>query len=260
MKNFIETLRASEDGYVFILVLLFMPVFLGVALLVIDVGRANNSHSDLQAAADAVAIAGAIELDGEPGAIANAKVAMAQATNTVSMLNASGSDLHNDLAYADAAGNEFSVIFLEDIPPSDDTPIDATWVSNYATTDDAAAQYVYVAVQSSDFRSIFPKPSSLRQQTVSLGARAVATNPGPVACDVAPVFICNPFQNEGADYGVLSAAMDAGRMHGRLITLIGQPRQGTRAGPGNWGYLRTGSGNGGGANVLRDAMGGYNPE
>lgn len=81
MKRFVR----SEDGFVYVMVLLFLPVLLGVALLVIDIGRGNNAHSDLYAAADAVALAGARELDGGDDAIDRAKAAMAEISNTVSM-------------------------------------------------------------------------------------------------------------------------------------------------------------------------------
>ncbi|PRY72915.1 Tad domain-containing protein [Marivita geojedonensis] len=257
MSNLSREFTRSEDGYVLVLVLLFLPVFFGIALLVIDVARGNNAHSDLQAAADSVAIAGAVELNKEPDAIDRAKAAMAEITNTVSMLRPIGSDVHIDLTYADSENNEFTVHFLRDIPASDDTAIDSSWISANETSDWADAEYVHVLVQSENLSPVFPNPLTGAYQSVPVAARAVATNPGPVTCDVTPVFICNPFQDDGPEYSKLANAMNDGRLHGRLISLIGSPNAGDPAGPGNWGYLRTQET--GGANVLRAAMAGDNP-
>src|SRR5210317_1336438 len=107
----------DEKGYAVVLTLLFMPVFIGISLMVIDLGRGNNAHSDLQAAADALALAGAVELDGNAGAIENAKDAMLELTNSVSFLGLD--DISIDLVYADEDANEFNVIFLKDIPEYD---------------------------------------------------------------------------------------------------------------------------------------------
>ena len=133
MNSIAKTFRKAEEGYILILGLILLPVFLLFALLIIDVGRGNNAHSDLQAAADAVALTGARELDGRDDAITRAKVAMAELDNTVNMLG-TGSDSSIELTYADSAGNEFAVTFLTDIPDSDNTAITTTWLSSYATT------------------------------------------------------------------------------------------------------------------------------
>ena len=77
----------DDRGYALVLTLLFMPVFIGLSLIIIDLGRGNNAHSDLQAAADALALAAAGELDGGPDSITRAKEAMAEVRNSVSFLS-----------------------------------------------------------------------------------------------------------------------------------------------------------------------------
>ncbi|NRB16409.1 MAG: hypothetical protein HRU33_02210 [Rhodobacteraceae bacterium] len=47
--------RRDEQGFVLVLALLVMPIFIGFAFVIIDIGRGNNAHADLVAAADAVA-------------------------------------------------------------------------------------------------------------------------------------------------------------------------------------------------------------
>lgn len=238
----------EENGFVLILFLLFLPVFMGVALLVLDMGRGNNAHSDLQAAADAVAIAGAVELDGSNGALDRSRAAMAELTNTVSMLSVTTNNSTIALEYEDEAGNPFTVVFLEAIPDSDDTPIDQAWITANATNSDADAQYVYVHAQSNDLRTFFPNPITLFTETVPISAVAVATNPGPVACEVTPIFICNPLEG----VGTLSFAENfaAGNFYGRLFEL--HYNQSSTPGPGNFGFLRVDAGPG--ASNLREAI------
>lgn len=241
----------EENGFVLVLFLLFLPVFMGVALLVLDIGRGNNAQSDLQAAADAVAIAGAVELDGSNGALDRSRAAMAELTNSVSMLEVNTNNPTIPLVYEDAAGNPFTVIFLEQIPASDDTPIDQAWVNNWATSSDADANYVYVHAQANDLRTFFPNPVTLFTETVPVAAIAVATNPGPVACNVTPIFICNPFDTTtGPENDDFEARFAQGDLYGRLFEL--HYNAASSPGPGNFGFLRVDAGPG--ASVLREAI------
>ncbi|MDH6234875.1 Flp pilus assembly protein TadG [Mesorhizobium soli] len=61
----LQTLRAfwqDQRGMALILVAILLPVIIGFSLLVIDMSRANTLHNDLQKAADAFALAAAVEL------------------------------------------------------------------------------------------------------------------------------------------------------------------------------------------------------
>lgn len=244
MKRFAR----SEDGFVYVMVLLFIPVFLGVALLVIDIGRGNNAHSDLYAAADAVALAGARELDGGEDAIDRAKVAMAEISNSVNMLAPSGADMHIDLTYEDAEGNEFTVFFLTEIPASDDDPINQAWVDNYATTSGLDASYVYVRAQSRNLSTLFFNPLSMLRDSVPVAATSVAMA-SSAACYITPLYICNPFEADGLD---LQEEFFAGSLHGRLFKL--HPKGSDTERPGNFGFLEI-AGNPG-ADAIRDIFAG----
>ncbi len=237
-----------EDGFVFILTILFLPVLFGTALLVIDLGRGNNAHSDLYAASDSLALTGARELDGRSDAIDRAKAAMEQVVNSVSMLEQPGPGGGGiPLIYEDDAGNEFTVIFLDDIPANDADPIDQAWVNNHATNTDEDAKYVYVGVQSRNLETIFFNPVSLLTDSVPISTSSVATY-RVSACDVPPLFICNPFQG-AVDLQSFAAA---GGFYGRMIKLH-PPGPGT-AGPGNFGFLSVPDNNGGDA--VRDFFAG----
>lgn len=232
MKRFLT----ACEGYVLVLSLLILPVFLGFGLIIVDIGRGNNAHADLQAAADSVALAGARELDGNIGAIARARAAMAQIDNSVSMLAHGGADMHIALRYANVPGNEYTVVFLTDIPTNDTTPIDSAWLTNNQTTDDALAEYVYVAVQSRNLDSFFFNPANLLPQSVPVGAVAVAQYLAAV-CNIAPLYICNPFENDpGYTSDTLVQRFNEGALHGRLVRL--HPKGNGTHQPGNFGFLQ----------------------
>lgn len=249
MKRFFR----DDRGYALVLTLVFLPALLGLSLLMIDVGRGNNAHSDHQAAADALALAGARELDGGADAIDRARAAMDNFSNTVSYLARSGPDTQVTLTYEDTAGNEFTVIFLRDIPATDNDPIDQAWVDANATTSGPLARYVYVRSQARDLDGFFFNPATFLRPSVPVGAQAVATYRA-AACNVTPLFICNPFEGTGLD---LQDAYQRGQLHGRLFRLI--PKGNGTAAPGNFGFLSATDANGNvvnGANELRKLIAG----
>jgi len=233
--------RKSEDGYVLVLSLIALPAFMLMALLVIDVARGNNAQSDLQAAADSLALAGAKELDGDTGAIDDAKAAMAQLTNSVSLLEPAGDGISIPLEYADEEGNPFTVIFLSEIPEDDSDPIDQAWVDFNAATGDADANFVYVRAQSRDLLAIFAAVRDTITGSVPVSAEAVATLGPPVACNTPPIYICNPFEdyptkNWDENKKAFEDLFDSGALYGRLLELRSEST--SSAGPGSFGFLR----------------------
>ena len=272
MKSILKTFREEENGYVLVLSLILLPVFLGFGLLIIDVGRGNNAHADLSAAADAVALAGARELDGTAGAIARAHSAMAQLTNNVSMLARQGADMEIELVYENTAGNEFRAVFLRGIPGStprgassaipgnDTTPIDGAFLTTWGTTDDALAEYVYVYAQSRNLETAFFNPANFLPSSVPVSATAVAKSVSAV-CDFTPLYICNPFEATlGYSGPGLVARWAAGDLHGRLLRL--HPKGNGTHTPGNFGFLQVEGDNGNtsaSASALRSVFAGRRP-
>lgn len=257
MKKLARIFAICEEGYVLVLSLIMLPVFLIFGLLIIDVGRGNNAHADLAAAADAVALAGARELDGGADAITRAKVAMAQLTNNVSMLALSGADAHVQLVYADTVGNEFSVIFLDDMPVHDTEPLTTGYLNTHRTTVAADARYVYVSAQSANLQTAFFNPVNLLPSSVPIGATAVAKSLSAV-CNITPTYICNPFEPTPGYAGAgLEQRFNEGALHARMIRL--HPKGNTTHAPGNFGFLQVEGENGNtsaSAAALRDIFAG----
>lgn len=247
----------DQDGYILVLGLILMPIFLGFGLLIIDIGRGNNAHSDLSAAADAVALAGARELDGRIGAIARAEVAMAQLENTVSMLSPDASDPPISLVYAEKSGNEFTVVFLKDIPVSDDTPIDAAWLSDNKATDGRDANYIYVRVQSRNLGTTFLNPANLLRSSVPVAAMAVAKSQ-TATCNLTPLYMCNPLEGDPGTNPAIDPFLQnfaAGNLHGRIFKL--RSNDSGLSSPGNFGFLQPYDDAGNpdpGANALRHSF------
>ena len=116
---------SDARGAALIYVTLALPVFLGLGLLAVDGGRLYNLNTHLQKSADALALAGAAELDGRPDSIS-------RATNAIDTL------VSNEQRFA-AGGADIAVQstrFLHALPTSDSTPIDNT----YVTTDPLEAR------------------------------------------------------------------------------------------------------------------------
>jgi hypothetical protein len=246
----------SENGYALVLTLIFMPVFVGMSLLVIDISRGNNAHSDLQAAADALALAGARELDGAVDSMDRAVEAMTNVTNTVSFLGRTDEAAAITLRFAvgENAPEEFRVVFLSSMEPDDNTPLSEAFLTDNAVafTAQENARFVFVRAQSRDLSPFFGLFfNGVNPVTdVPIAAQAVATY-RTAACDVTPLFICNPFEGEAGTDNLQRAFAD-GRLHGRLVRLL--PRGNGTAFPGNFGLLSSTEGDGNsqqGVNALR---------
>jgi hypothetical protein len=236
IKRFLDDNR----GYVIALTLISMPMLLGFSLLVIDVGRGNNLHTDLQNAVDALALAGARELDGSSGSIIRAEAAMSNLVKNQARFSNGGPVL--------IEADEVEWYFLTEIPASDDTAIDADWIDTYQTSEGAEAIYVMVVSHERPMTTLFPLPVGLTKDTVDFAASAVATY-DVAACDVTPIFICNPYEDEGE--GALQEHFANGDLYARAITMNMLKGNNAAAGPGNFGFLAV---SGSGANVLRDAL------
>jgi Flp pilus assembly protein TadG len=266
LKRAEQSFLGEEQGYALTLTLIALPLIIGVAAWVIDASRVTNLHTDLQDAVDAMALAGARELNGRDDAIPRARAAIAAMVgNTASFANGgnrfSMGSKNTPVSYnATTGAGNVTVQFLEGIPASDDDPILA---SNCVTADGKAAlcdvekaglsaaeasnRAAYVRVISSEMnvRTMFIVPG-LGRDDVPVRTEAVATYTA-AACDVTPVFICNPF--EGMSNPDIHTNFRDGNLYARQLTMSLRGSQ--TAGPGNFGYLAV---NGNGGDFLRDAL------
>ena len=67
LRKFLRKLHTSKSGGVLIYVAFGLPMLLGAMALSIDLGRAFILNTELKDFSDAVALAGAAELDGDVG-------------------------------------------------------------------------------------------------------------------------------------------------------------------------------------------------
>jgi Flp pilus assembly protein TadG len=250
----------ENRGYALTLTLVALPLIIGVAAWVIDASRVTNLHTDLQDAVDAMALAGARELDGRDDAIPRAKAAVAAMTgNTASFADGGdgfsmgAKDVPVSYNATTGAGN-VTVQFLGAIPNQDDTPIatgacadTAQYSSNCQVKGSSIAEqsnnakYVRVISNEMEVRTMFLIPG-LGRDDVPVQTEAVATYTA-AACDVTPIYICNPFEGTGSpDF---NDHFRSGDLYAREFTMTGG------VAPGNFGFLAV---NGNGADVLRGAL------
>ena len=122
--------------------------------------------------------------------------------------------------------------------------------------------YAWVIAKPQAMQTIFPIPVGFTRNTINIAADAVAVYHAS-ACDITPLFICNPYEPAGNTSPAANeqAAADlhtnfaAGNLYGRQIEM--NSTSSSNPGPGNFGFLRTPLGNG--ANVLAEALATGNP-
>ncbi|MBT2187263.1 TadE/TadG family type IV pilus assembly protein [Sphingobium nicotianae] len=205
----LRALHGSTDGAVAPTVALCLVALIGVGGIAFDYARMAGLHSELQNAADQAALAAATQLDGKSGAIARATAA-ASALVTNSTL----------LAYD--AGTKPSVAMAKVEFYTDQ--------GTTATTADATARFVKVTVDGREVHyALTPIVGAI--SSGSLDAIAMA-GLGSAICKVPPLMICNPAE-------ATDPAFTVGNYLRKGLKLV----SGGWA-PGNFGFLKTGSGNG----------------
>lgn len=166
-------LLGDERGATAIYVALGMGVMFGAGGLAIDLSRAMSLETELQQAADAAALAGAVELDGQDEAMTRAQTA------------AMGVFGPNRQTFAtDDKGAEVtvtSVDFLTSLDP------DVTAINN------SEARFIQVHVAPRDSAPLLMPVLTGNSDALQIGARATA-GLNRVACKIPPLMICNPFE------------------------------------------------------------------
>jgi Flp pilus assembly protein TadG len=235
MRAFGKSLVRDERGAVLVYVSIALTVFMGFAALVIDGGRLFTLNTEMQSAADALALAGAAELDGTTDAIDRADLAMA-----------------NLVQNSEIFGNGASAITVSDVtkryltalPDDDSQPLSDA--DEFVTTDDTLARFVQVNVTQRDVNTIFA-PAIGGDDTAGTGAVAVAGFTQAV-CKFTPLFICNPYEDDGiTTYAQYAAKIEDPNERRRLIELKAAPGGGagsTSYFPGNFGFLESPIGHG----------------
>jgi hypothetical protein len=203
----------DERGAIAIYVALMLPFLVGLALLVVDGGRIFNLDTSLQNNVDALALAGAAELDRRPSAHARACNAMQYLVSNRQIFGDSNEPLE---VACDANGNptaesDATWCWLKSIP-ADHCKIDLNESCQKISTSAGAecaydlstspetSFFIHVRsrAEAAAFSTLMPTsfvgasaPASLRRSAVAGMARAV--------CMPTPLMICNPWEAAGID-------------------------------------------------------------
>jgi hypothetical protein len=222
----IKAFWGDTNGVILPYVTVMLVVIVGVSVLALDGSRYMSLQTQLQNGADALALAGAAELDRTPTAIARATHAINRLI-TNSSLFGSGSDRNVRVA---------RINFLRSLPPRDSDPI----LPGNRTSDPTQAAFVEVTVEPIRLRTILPASFFGGSNVLTVGAQAVAGF-DQVVCDFTPIFICNPFETGGMTYrqateALISASNNRAAQR-KLIRLTATQEKIGAFGRGDFGYV-----------------------
>jgi len=231
LKSFLK----NSTGSVAVWAAFSTPVLVGGAALSVDASRLYNMDNDLQSASDALARAGAAELDQRSDSLLRAKRAV---QNLVS----------NDQKFSKDGKNAVqidTIRFLKSIPAQDHQTVESSDV----TYNPSEAKYVEIKVKPETVSTLFPASLVQKVTNTTLSAKSVAGFDQSV-CGVAPIFICNPFENMDE---TIYSAMEDPAFRRRQVQFKKPGGNSSQYGPGNFGYLDPFNGSGG-ASAIADAI------
>lgn len=195
LRRFVAVLRDDTRGVMLPYVTLMMVVFVGLGALALDGGRYMSESSQMQAAADSVALAGARELNGQAGS-------RDRATSAINVLVSNGlTGLGYNNALTHATPTFYSALPAVTAAPFTGTP----------ATSDSDARFVAVTVNPVTIPTVMPIPVFKPGAANSFSAAgfAVAGFKNRAVCGVSPVFVCNPYETSGMTDAQATAALYA---------------------------------------------------
>ncbi|TQV63300.1 MAG: hypothetical protein FNT29_07400 [Halothiobacillaceae bacterium] len=245
----IPPIKQRDRGAILPMMAVGIVTLVGIAALVLDLGRLFVLKTEMQNAADAAALAAAVELDGKAGAQTRA---MAAAKGRLQHLT-NQSQVHELLANLDDSSMntaDSAFVFYNHIGSEFDEPskpagcIAADDANKCLATGDADSFYIKVRLNPETSTSsgsyvvdLFFLPV-LRvfgvnaADDASTAASAVAGAKAQYICEYPPMMLCNPF--EAAGKTLAQALLEGGIKIGDEVRLQGD---GSWA-PGNFGFLQ----------------------
>ena len=221
-----NALWSDTSGIILPYVTLLLVAIVGMAVLALDGARYMSLQTQLQNGADALALAGAAELDRLPDS-------ETRAVNAVNNL------LANRPLFGARAGANVRVSRIElysQLPASDTSPMSA----GVAAIDPMNARFISVAVEPVTLTTVLPAALFGGANRLTTGASAVAGF-DQVVCEVAPLFVCNPFETDGMTYDQASASLQRAVVDPAARRRMIQLRQNGGAvrpyAPGDYGFL-----------------------
>jgi hypothetical protein len=235
----------DTDGIILPYVTIMLVAIVAIAVLALDGARYMSLQTQMQAGADAAALAGAAELDRMPDAQARATAAINNLVSNSTLFGAGG---HRTVGIA-------NIGFYSQLPASDVSEMTAAT----PTSDATSTRFVSVTLQPVTLNTILPP--LVGASAVTTGASAVAGF-DQVVCDATPIFVCNPYELAGMTYDqatrALQGAMANPAVRRRLIRLRQYGRELDPYVPGDYGFLDSPT-IGADANALVEALGRVRP-
>jgi hypothetical protein len=241
--NRITAFWGDTDGIILPYVTVMLVVIVGVSVLALDGSRYMSLQTQLQNGADALALAGAAELDRTPTAIERATKAIGfrcEANSpTCQPIEGRHGLITNPAFFGGGSDRNVRVAgvkFLRSLPLRDSDPI----LPGNLTSDPTQAAFVEVTVKPIALPTILPASFFGGSDLLTVGAQAVAGF-DQVVCDFTPIFICNPFETPEMTYqqatrALVNASHDPAAQR-KLIRLAGTQEKFGAFGRGDFGYL-----------------------
>jgi len=206
--RFARALWDDTSGVILPYVTIMLVVIVGLSVLALDGARLMSLQTQLQNGADALALAGAAELDRLPDAETRARTAIERLlTNSTTF----GSGASRTIAVS-------NIKFYSRLPASDASPMSAGALA----TGPGNARFVSVTVRPIILPTILPAALFGGANTVTTGASAVAGF-DQVVCGVTPIYVCNPYETPGITYDQATEALQHAAANppdqGRLMRL-----------------------------------------
>ena len=222
----------DTDGLMVPYVAVMLPVLVGFALLALDGSRRMSLQTQMQAAADSLALAGARELNKQAGAESRAISAMANAHAATKLSNTL-------FGVGSSPTLDYTFVFYSSLSAARDG------IGGSVASGDSDAKYIAVKITPQTWSTILPAAflAHISTNAFAIGADAVAGFAGASVCSVAPIFVCNPYEESAGSMtdaqatAALYSAFDDPAILRRQLKLN---RNGI--GPGHFGWLNTADG------------------
>src|SRR5262245_32267098 len=198
----------DTNGVILPYVTIMLVVIVGLSVLALDGARLMSLQTQLQNGADALALAGAAELDRLPDAETRARTAIERLLTNSTLF---GSRASRTVAVS-------NIKFYSRLPASDASPMSAGTLA----TGPGNARFVSVTVRPVSLPTLLPAAFFGGANTVTTAASAVAGF-DQVVCGVTPLYVCNPYETPGMTYDEATEALQHAAANptdqGRLIRL-----------------------------------------
>src|SRR5262245_36550092 len=183
--EFTRTFWNDTSGVILPYVTVMLVVIVGLSVLALDGARLMSLQTQLQNGADALALAGAAELDRLPDAETRARTAIQRLLTNSTLF---GSEASRTIAVS-------SIKFYSRLPANDASPMSA----GTPATGPGNARFVSASVRPVSLPTILPAAFFGGVSTITTTASAVAGF-DQVVCGVTPIYVCNPYETAGMTY------------------------------------------------------------